>query len=46
MIRSPRRLRLLILANLGDDPDQLLAGTNPDRPVVAVRVRATAGRLG
>jgi hypothetical protein len=35
-----------ILAHLGDDPDQLLAGTNADRPVVAVRVRATAGPAG
>jgi Nuclease-related domain len=35
-----------ILAHLGDDPDQLLAGTAADRPVVAVRVRATVGRPG
>jgi hypothetical protein len=35
-----------ILAHLGDDPDQLLAGTGADRPVVAVRVRATVGRPG
>jgi hypothetical protein len=35
-----------ILAHLGDDPDQLLAGTNGDRPVVAVRVRASVGRPG
>ena len=35
-----------ILAHLGEDPVQLLAGTNADRPVVAVRVRATAGRPG
>jgi hypothetical protein len=35
-----------ILAHLGDDPDELLAGTGPDRPVVAVRVRATVGRPG
>jgi hypothetical protein len=35
-----------VLAHLGDDPDQLLAGTNADRPVVAVRVRATVGRPG
>ena len=33
-----------ILAHLGDDPDQLLVGTGADRPVVAVRVRATVGR--
>jgi hypothetical protein len=35
-----------ILAHLGDDPDQLLAGTIGDRPVVAMRVRATVGRPG
>ena len=35
-----------ILAHLGDDPDQLLAGTDAGRPVVAVRVRATVGRPG
>jgi hypothetical protein len=35
-----------ILAHLGDDPDQLLAGTIGDRPVVAVRVQASVGRPG
>jgi len=35
-----------ILAHLTDDPDELLAGTHVDRPVVAVRVRATVGRPG
>ena len=35
-----------ILAHLDDDPDELLAGTGADRPVVAVRVRATVGRPG
>ena len=35
-----------ILAYLGDDLDQLLAGTSADRPVVALRVRATVGRPG
>ena len=35
-----------ILAHLGDDPDQLLAGTGADRPVLAVRVRASVGRPG
>jgi Nuclease-related domain len=36
-----------ILAHLTDDePDQLLAGTNADRPVVVIRVRATVGRPG
>jgi hypothetical protein len=33
-----------ILAHVGDDPDELLAGTRADRPVVAVRVRATVGQ--
>jgi hypothetical protein len=35
-----------ILAHLADDPDQLLAGTDADQPVVAVRVRASVGRRG
>ena len=35
-----------ILAHLNSDPDQLLAGIGADRPVVAVRVRATVGRPG
>jgi hypothetical protein len=35
-----------ILAHLGDDPDELLAGTGADRPRVAVRVRASVGRPG
>jgi hypothetical protein len=35
-----------ILAHLGDDPDQLLAGTGADRPVVAVWVRASVGWPG
>jgi hypothetical protein len=35
-----------ILAHLADDPDELLAGTDADRPVVAVRVRASVGRPG
>jgi Nuclease-related domain len=35
-----------ILAHLNSDPDQLLAGTEADRPVVAVRVQATVGRPG
>jgi Nuclease-related domain len=42
---SPADLQA-ILAHLGDDPDQLLAGTGAGRPVVAVRVWATAGRPG
>jgi hypothetical protein len=33
-----------ILAHLGDDPDQLLVGT--DRPVLAVGVRASVGQPG
>jgi hypothetical protein len=36
-----------ILAPLkNNDPDQLLAGTGADRPMVAVRVRASVGRPG
>ena len=35
-----------ILAHLGDEPDELLAGTDADRPVVALRVRASVGRPG
>jgi Nuclease-related domain len=35
-----------ILAHLGDNLDELLAGTGADRPVVAVRVRASVGRPG
>jgi hypothetical protein len=35
-----------ILAHLNSDPDQLLAGTDADRPVVAIRVRASVGRPG
>jgi hypothetical protein len=35
-----------ILAHLGDDPEELLASTIGDRPVVAVRVRASVGRPG
>jgi hypothetical protein len=42
---SPADLQA-ILAHLGNDPDQLLAGTEAERPVVAVRVRATVGRPG
>jgi Nuclease-related domain len=35
-----------MLAPLSDDPEGLLADTAMDRPVVAVRVRATVGRPG
>jgi Nuclease-related domain len=35
-----------ILAHLSDDPKELLAGTGADRPVVAMRVRASVGRPG
>jgi hypothetical protein len=38
--------RQAILAHLGDDPDQLLAGTGVDGPVVAVRMRTSVGRPG
>ena len=35
-----------ILAHLGEEPDELRARTVMDRPVVAVRVRASVGRPG
>jgi Nuclease-related domain len=35
-----------ILAHLSDDPDELLADTGADRPVVTVRVRTSVGRPG
>jgi hypothetical protein len=35
-----------ILAHLGDNPDELLAGTIADQPVVAIRVRVSVGRPG
>jgi hypothetical protein len=35
-----------ILAHLSDNPDELLVGTGDDRPVVAVRVRASVGQPG
>ena len=35
-----------ILAHLSDDPEELRAGTAADRPVVAVRVRASVGEPG
>jgi Nuclease-related domain len=35
-----------ILAHLGDEPEELLAGTDADRPVVVLRVRASVGRPG
>jgi Nuclease-related domain len=35
-----------ILAHLTSDPAELLAGTSGDRPVVAMRVRASVGRPG
>jgi hypothetical protein len=35
-----------VLAHLSDDPDELLAGTGADRPMVAVRVRTSGGRPG
>jgi hypothetical protein len=35
-----------ILAHLSDEPEELLAGTDADWPVVAVRVRASVGRPG
>jgi hypothetical protein len=35
-----------ILAHLGDDSDELLAGTSADRPVPALRLGASVGRPG
>jgi nuclease-like protein len=35
-----------IFVHLADDPDELLAGTGAERPVVAIRVRASVGRPG
>jgi hypothetical protein len=35
-----------ILAHLNDTPDELLAGTDADRPVVAIGVPASVGRPG
>jgi hypothetical protein len=35
-----------ILAHLSDDPEELLAGTGADWPMVAMRVRASVGRPG
>jgi len=35
-----------ILAHLGDDPHQQLAGPRADRPAVAMRVRASVGQPG
>jgi hypothetical protein len=35
-----------ILNHLTDDPDEFLAGTGADQPMVAVRVRATVGQAG
>src|ERR687898_929431 len=35
-----------ILAHLTDDPEELVADTRADRPVVAMRVRASGGRPG
>jgi Nuclease-related domain len=35
-----------ILAPLSEDPEELLVGTGADRPVVAMRVRASVGRPG
>jgi hypothetical protein len=42
---SPADLQA-ILARLGDNSDELLAGTSADRPVVTFRVRASVGRPG
>jgi Nuclease-related domain len=37
---------ILAHLDLGDDSEELLAGTGMDRPVVAMRVRASVGRPG
>jgi hypothetical protein len=43
---SPADLQAILAHLTSEDPDGLLAGTRADRPVVAVRVRATVGRPG
>jgi hypothetical protein len=43
---SPADLQAILVHLISDDPDELLAGTEADRPVVAVRVRASVGRPG
>jgi hypothetical protein len=42
---SPADLQAIV-AHLADGPDELLAGTGADRPVVAMRVRTGVGRPG
>jgi Nuclease-related domain len=37
---------ILAHLDLGNDPEELLAGTRMDRPAMAVQVRATVGRPG
>jgi hypothetical protein len=41
---SPADLQAILAHLATDDPDELLAGTGADRPVVALRVRANVGR--
>jgi hypothetical protein len=43
---SPADLQAILAHLASDDPDQLLARTGADRPIVAVRVRASVGRPG
>jgi hypothetical protein len=43
---SQADLRAMLAHFSSDDPDELLAGTGTDRPVVAVRVRASVGIPG
>jgi hypothetical protein len=43
---SPADLQAILAHLTDDDPEELLAGTEADRPVVAMRVRATVGQPG
>jgi hypothetical protein len=43
---SPADLEAILAHLASDDPDELLARTGAERPVVAVRVRASVGRPG
>src|SRR5215217_8347054 len=43
---SPADLQAILSHLASDAPDELLAGTIGDRPVVAMRVRASVGRPG
>ena len=43
---SPADLQAILAHLTSDDHDELLTGTRADRPVVAVRIRASGGRPG